>query len=176
MKVYISGKMGRSIDGDIKSKFFKAYFETLEKFNYKSSVEVVNPASDVYQASLKNWLGTYAVSSLYVGLPNNLYAETLLWDFVNIRKCDAIYMLKDWTDSPGARAEHAFAKAIGLEIMYEEEDSVDMSVRDVVGGLIDNAEETNAGKVFVKIQRVLKRDWDMILTVVRHKEKGAQHG
>jgi hypothetical protein len=32
---------------------------------------------------------------------------------------NAIYMLKDWRSSPGARAEHAFAKACKKEIIYE---------------------------------------------------------
>ena len=169
MKIYISGKMGRHIDGDIKSKFFKAYFETLEKFNFKSSVEVVNPASDVYQASLRNWLDSYAVSSLETGQPYNLYAETLLWDFDKIRECDAIYMLKDWMDSPGARAEHAFAKAIGLEVMYEEP-PVDISIRDIVAEIVDAGEQSNAGKCFVKYEKILHRDWDLIITVRRHKE------
>jgi hypothetical protein len=33
----------------------------------------------------------------------------------------AIYMLPGWKDSPGARAEHALAEAIGLKVFYEEE-------------------------------------------------------
>ena len=32
---------------------------------------------------------------------------------------DAIYMLKGWEHSKGANAEHAAAKALGLQIMYE---------------------------------------------------------
>jgi len=170
MKVYISGKMGRSIDGDIKSKFFKAYFETLEKFNHKSSVEVVNPASDVYQASLRNWLDSYAVSSLETDQPYNLYVETLLWDFDKIRECDAIYMLKDWTDSPGARAEHAFAKALGLEVMYEET-PVDVSMRDVLTEMVDEGERSNANRVTVKFERILNSDWGLTMLVRKNRKE-----
>jgi hypothetical protein len=34
-------------------------------------------------------------------------------------KADAIYMLKGWEYSAGAHAEHALAKALGLEILYQ---------------------------------------------------------
>ena len=43
-------------------------------------------------------------------------ASTLLGDLVD---CDAIYMLRGWENSKGARAEHAVAVWIGLEIMYQ---------------------------------------------------------
>ena len=33
--------------------------------------------------------------------------------------CDAIYMLRGWESSKGARAEHAVAVWIGLEIIYQ---------------------------------------------------------
>ena len=119
MKIYISGKMGRPIDAEIKGKFFKAYFELLENNNYDAGVEIVNPASDVYQASLKNWLDSYAVSSLKVGLPYNLYAETLLWDFDKIRECDAIYMLDGWELSKGAKLELDVASSCGITVLFQ---------------------------------------------------------
>ena len=34
--------------------------------------------------------------------------------------CDAIFMLSDYKDSPGARAELAFAQAIGMEVVYQD--------------------------------------------------------
>lgn len=43
-------------------------------------------------------------------------ASVLLADLVD---CDAIYMLRGWRESKGARAEHAVAVWIGLEIMYQ---------------------------------------------------------
>ena len=33
-------------------------------------------------------------------------------------QCDAIIMLENWTDSKGARIEHAIAKEHGLEMYY----------------------------------------------------------
>ena len=35
--------------------------------------------------------------------------------------CDAIYMLKDWGMSRGARIEYAIAKELNLKIFFEDE-------------------------------------------------------
>jgi len=43
-------------------------------------------------------------------------ASVLLGDLVD---CDAIYMLRGWERSKGARAEYAVAVWIGLEIIYQ---------------------------------------------------------
>ena len=42
-------------------------------------------------------------------------------DIAAIRKCDSIYMLKGWQTSTGATAEHACAKWLLKEIIYEDE-------------------------------------------------------
>lgn len=34
-------------------------------------------------------------------------------------ECDAIYMLRNWKDSKGARIEHAIATELGLKIIYQ---------------------------------------------------------
>lgn len=53
--------------------------------------------------------------------------EALAWDVAWIaEKADAIYMLDGWEWSKGARAEHALALALGLEVLYQ---------RDAYGGL-----------------------------------------
>jgi hypothetical protein len=36
--------------------------------------------------------------------------------------CDTIYMLPDWEESTGARAEKAFAESIGINIRYYDSD------------------------------------------------------
>lgn len=43
------------------------------------------------------------------------YKQVLLQDLRMISECDAIYTLPNWHQSPGATAEVAFAKAIGLK-------------------------------------------------------------
>lgn len=35
--------------------------------------------------------------------------------------CEAVYFLKDWVNSPGAKEEHEYATQIGLKIMYEQD-------------------------------------------------------
>jgi len=46
--------------------------------------------------------------------------EILLRDLKCIcEECGAIYMLSGWSESRGAKAEWALAKALGLEIFYE---------------------------------------------------------
>jgi hypothetical protein len=47
------------------------------------------------------------------------YEGWLEIDFAFLRKCDAIYMLKDWEQSKGAVREHELAKELGLKIIYE---------------------------------------------------------
>ena len=39
-----------------------------------------------------------------------------------LTRCTHIYMLRGWQDSKGATAEHAVAKWIGLEIIYQGEE------------------------------------------------------
>ena len=48
--------------------------------------------------------------------PPSEIASMLLGD---LTRCDAIYMLRGWEQSKGARAEHAVAVWIGLEIIYQ---------------------------------------------------------
>lgn len=52
------------------------------------------------------------------------FREVFLWDVDKVIKSDAIYMLKGWENSPGARAEHAIAVAMqrhypDYQIFYE---------------------------------------------------------
>lgn len=41
------------------------------------------------------------------------------WDMQVLLSVDAIYMLTGWENSKGARAEHAIAVWLGLDIFYE---------------------------------------------------------
>ena len=54
--------------------------------------------------------------------PNWTYRELLARDMDHVfDDVDALYMLKGWEYSPGARAEHAVAVALELPIAYEGE-------------------------------------------------------
>ena len=37
-----------------------------------------------------------------------------------VQACDCLFVLRDWKDSKGARAEVAYAEMLGKEIFYEE--------------------------------------------------------
>jgi hypothetical protein len=41
------------------------------------------------------------------------------WDIEQVADCDAVYMLRGWESSTGARAEHAIAVWLHKEIWYE---------------------------------------------------------
>lgn len=55
----------------------------------------------------------YAVANGF-NLRDTLYDDVA---FIT-KKATHILMLRDWEDSKGARAEHALAKALGIEIIY----------------------------------------------------------
>jgi len=46
------------------------------------------------------------------------YEDYMKICFAMIDVCDAVYMLDNWRDSPGAMREHAYAGATGKAIMY----------------------------------------------------------
>lgn len=51
------------------------------------------------------------------GVP--LYRDYLVRDIIEIAFCDAILMCNGWSHSKGCRAEHKFAKAIDIKIIYQ---------------------------------------------------------
>ena len=116
--IYISGKMGEKKLSLKTIKKFEAAQERLTNDGWA----VINPAGKVFQIEAqqhvkieeKKW------QDLDFGA-FDWYAWLLLWDMHSLALCDAIYMLKDWHDSPGATAEYYYAKACGKEIIYQEE-------------------------------------------------------
>lgn len=46
------------------------------------------------------------------------YKNYLLHDLIYLATCDAIFMCHGWDKSKGCLAEHTYADAIGLEILY----------------------------------------------------------
>ena len=50
----------------------------------------------------------------------DFYRDALRWDFRQIiEHCDALYMLRGWETSEGARAEWTVASALGLALYYQ---------------------------------------------------------
>ena len=65
--------------------------------------------------------GYETVNPLHIeGWEDNLkWVEYMDLCVPELMRCDAIYMLKDWGSSRGARIEYAIAKEMGLKILYE---------------------------------------------------------
>ena len=97
-KIYISGAI--SDDPQHEIKFSKA--EELFKRNW----EVINPVK----------IGHDMINNAGRVLT---YNDFLIEDLKQLFECDAIYMLKGWEASKGARAEHATAAAMNLKIYYQ---------------------------------------------------------
>lgn len=108
-KVYIAGKIGEAYPSEaILRKFKKA-----ESFLQSKGYDTFNPT--------RSGLGAKADAQAMLN-GTDFYREIMLLDLQELAKCDAICMLPDWIESPGAEVEFRFAKAIGLEIIYKNSD------------------------------------------------------
>ena len=76
----------------------KALFARAEELLKAQGYEVVNP-----------WK---------IEVPKH-YSGQLLRSLEELAKCDAIYLLDNWTSSNGANCEYWFAKGMGIDIMFE---------------------------------------------------------
>lgn len=106
MKIYISGKITGLKLEDVKYKF-KWHAGFLELKGH----EPVNPLD--IDIILEKDPKEYS--------PKELWDIQMAFDIKELFGCEAIYMLKDWGQSKGARIEYAIAKEIGLKIYFEGE-------------------------------------------------------
>lgn len=92
MKVYLSGK----ITGDAG---YRQKFESVQNELMSYDYVVFNPAI----------------------LPDGFeYEDYMALDLLILSRCDAIYLLRDWKNSPGAKRELEEAKRLGLQILDED--------------------------------------------------------
>lgn len=96
MKIYISGKITGLDLTQAKSFFREASLNLTAQGSH-----AVNPMSEVSYYADRSW-SDYMADAI-----------KLLLD------CDAIFMLKNWEDSKGAKLEYHIAKELGLKILYE---------------------------------------------------------
>ena len=59
------------------------------------------------------------LAKMYKGNNKPTEKDYMIHDIYELFSCDKIYMLKGWETSVGARAEHAVATALKLEIIYQ---------------------------------------------------------
>ena len=115
MRVYISGKIGEEGLSDA----------TLEKFNKAEAMlkargfETFNPTNGRHQQIVNAAYGRLVANDWNTNVTR--YSYMLLKDLMQLVYCDAIYMLPDFLDSKGAKAEHAFAIATGKQVYYADE-------------------------------------------------------
>jgi hypothetical protein len=99
---------------------FPAFHEAAVRLQFEGH-SVFNPAArdaDLYGSDLsaKNLTGDEAQAACQHGfsLREALAADT---EYICM-KADAIAMLPGWRESKGAKAEHALAEALGLQVRY----------------------------------------------------------
>lgn len=94
-KIYISGKI-TGLDYETALSIFNEAEEFLKLAGY----EVVNPMTIEHNHD-KTWESYMKV------------------DLIEMLKCDAVYMLKGWYTSKGARMEFDIAEKLGIQILFE---------------------------------------------------------
>jgi len=114
--IYIAGPMS-----GIPEFNFPAFYDAAESW-HRIGWKVFNPANKegetLSEESRKNGDPIQAQKDGFN------FREVFMWDVDKVVHSDAIYMLRGWENSPGARAEHAVAVAVKrhypeYEIIYE---------------------------------------------------------
>ncbi len=163
MTIYISGKIGEVVISEATRKKFAKAQKELEAKGY----EVFNPTSEVWQHHLIQGYGREIQQTIVPpGGPISKYNYFLLRDLMALSTKDAIYMLKDWTKSFGARAERELALANGIEVIYEEE-FFDIPMKLVLDEVIACAEKVDGAKASFKM--INCDGWDVMISAKKHK-------
>lgn len=115
MYIYISGKIGEKVISEATRQKFVKVQTMLEEQGH----QVFNPTSEDWQKYLRTWMKDH--EEFLKKREISEYTETLRLDLCRISECDAIYMLPDFIDSPGAKSEHAFAIACKKQVYYDDE-------------------------------------------------------
>lgn len=95
-RVYISGKIGK-----LKESEYRPLFEDAESILISQGFDPVSPLKCNHNHD-KTW------------------AAYMIEDLIHLKTCDAIAMLHNYQDSPGAQIELAFARGMGLEVIFFE--------------------------------------------------------
>lgn len=99
MKIYIAGKITGERIKDCLDKFSFAYGDIRMISDYEYTP--ISPLS---------------LPGIHFGISHK---EAMKICMRELKTCDAIYMLKDWKESKGAKMEHEKAVELGLKIYYQ---------------------------------------------------------
>lgn len=112
MKIYISGKIGERVISERTRRKFQEAEQHLKSLGH----EVFNPASENWQLILESLVFSKPADDETMKL--GWYQEVLDLCLQELAKCEGVLVLPDWRQSPGAKAEVAYAKALNLPV-YE---------------------------------------------------------
>lgn len=116
-KLYVAGPMSGL------PEFNFPAFNDAAAFFRANGWEVFNPAEKDSESGLD--AEAYKTGDAELATSKGFdFREAYLWDIESVLKSNAIYMLKGWENSPGARGEHAVAIAIkrhdpSYELFYQ---------------------------------------------------------
>lgn len=136
MKVYLSGK----ITGDPN---YKAKFSSMTDELLSYGYTVFNPAV----------------------LPDGFeYEDYMTLDLQILSKCDAIFLLRDWKNSPGANREYEEASKLGLMILTEEDLKIRRTLRQLC---LDTIQISDS-----QIENGIETDWAVQMKTLSEKIQG----
>ena len=115
MKIYVAGPMRGYPEFNFPA--FKTAAYTLRRMGH----EVFSPAEKDEEVHGKEFSKQFTTGDLAAAESTGFSLRRALGDDLEwvCKHGEAVYMLKGWEKSNGAKAEHATAVALGLEIMYE---------------------------------------------------------
>jgi hypothetical protein len=105
--IYVAGKYSAPTPEGIKKNIAKAEKASVELLKNKWAVITPHKNTSGYE--------------YYEDYIEYTHSDWLAMDFVMLDRCDAIFMLKGWQDSKGAVEEYDRARALDLEIFFEED-------------------------------------------------------
>lgn len=133
MKVYLSGK----ITGDTG---YRQKFEAVQNELTSYGYVVFNPAV----------------------LPDGFeYEDYMSLDLFILSRCDAIYLLRDWKNSPGAKRELEEAKRLGLQILDEDSIKIRRTLNQIcedTSSLLNAQMDCEENRLWAKDMKVLTNE------------------
>ena len=105
MRVYISGKIGE----EVLSEATRQKFAQAEKTLQARGFETFNPTTSGFGKTAEEDAERNG---------STFWEEIILYDLNILKRCDAIYLLEDYKDSPGALTEVSYAKGAKKQFFY----------------------------------------------------------